>query len=123
MSKYIKFGGTVFNIHKILWVKARNSKSWWRFPYILELCYGKRWTETTPGILINLDKISLPVGGGTTRHNTTDHQYKYENRKSIETDLNMFRENGSSLNLLRCRRQRSKGGRYPPVDTYNDINY
>ena len=75
--------------------------------------FSKRYKSTSKRKNVKINKI---VSDNQEQINTDTNT---DNDNDVITNDNSNDDYSSSLNLLRCRRQRSKGGRYPPDDDYN----
>lgn len=93
MSRYLPYGGHIFNRHKILNIRARNSFFYIWHPYVVELRYQKHWTKT--------DYINLNLGGTgsvsysvpiNTHHSTMDYKFKFKTLPEVREDVSMFRD-------------------------------
>lgn len=85
--RYIRFPDKTFlkNV-KILKAKARDSRWYWTYPYILEIEYAKQWDEET---YIQVGKTPVAV---TEHHNTIEYTFKYDNIDSMADKIREMRK-------------------------------
>lgn len=100
-QKYIRICNSIFNTHKVLNVKIRNSYFYWTNPYIMEIEYSKRWTET---YYVNVGSkntsYSVPI---QEHHESADYAYKYKEYSEIMKIYNEFKfkcSNAQCINAI-----------------------
>jgi hypothetical protein len=89
-SRYIKIAGNLFNREKVLHARARNSYLYWKYPYVVEMNYAKKWTETSYMNVGRNPGFSVPI---SSQHETMDYSWKYLERKGARDMLKYIKEN------------------------------